>query len=111
MHEDLEPIANLKFGLENEEIIRETQNTLREEVSRQAARGSVGLWLNVNRRRVQLRAALSHIEAAENSLCYKVTVVRPPVVSHCEETRGLVVALGPIQVPSGPTMQVNLISR
>jgi hypothetical protein len=52
------------------------------------------------------------IERAETTLRYKVALVRPPVISHFEvETRGRVVSLGPIQMPDGPPMQINIVSR
>jgi hypothetical protein len=49
---------------------------------------------------------------AETSIRYKATVVRPAVVSYFEvHTRGRVVSLAPLQIPSGPTMQMKLIYR
>ena len=52
------------------------------------------------------------IERVETSVSYRVTVGRPPVVSYFEvESRGRVVSLAPIQLPSGSQMQVRLTSR
>jgi hypothetical protein len=52
------------------------------------------------------------IERGETTVHYKVTLVRPPVVSYFEiETRGRVVTLAPIQIPSGPKVQMSLTSR
>jgi hypothetical protein len=52
------------------------------------------------------------IERARNSIRYKVTIVRPAVVSCFEvESRGRVVSLAPLQIPSGPQMQIRLISH
>jgi len=52
------------------------------------------------------------IEVAENSVRYKVHIVRPSVVSYFEvESRGRVVSLTPIHLPSGPEMRVKLISH
>lgn len=52
------------------------------------------------------------IERAKNSLRYKVTVVRPAVISSFEvESRGRVVSLAPVQIPSGPQMQIRVISH
>lgn len=48
----------------------------------------------------------------ETSIRYKATVVRPAVVSYFEvQTRGRVVSLAPLQIPSGPAMEVRLIFR
>ncbi len=41
MHEDLEPIASLKFGLETEQTAHETQRSVRAEMAAQSARGSL----------------------------------------------------------------------
>jgi hypothetical protein len=50
------------------------------------------------------------IESAKNSIRYKVTVVRPAVTSCFEvESRGRVVSLAPVQVPSGPQMRIRII--
>lgn len=50
------------------------------------------------------------IESAENSIRYKVTIVRPPVVSYFEvQSRGRVVSLAPVQLPSGPQMHTKLV--
>ncbi len=52
------------------------------------------------------------IERAESFVRYNVRVVRPAIVSHFEvESRGRVVSFAPIQVPSGPTLQMNMIFR
>lgn len=50
------------------------------------------------------------IERAKNSIRYKVTVVRSAVMSCFEvESRGRVVSLAPVQIPSGPQMQIRMI--
>jgi hypothetical protein len=50
------------------------------------------------------------IERAKNSVRYKVTVVRPAVISCFDvESRGRVVSFAPVQIPSGPQMQVRMI--
>ena len=52
------------------------------------------------------------IESVATSVRYKVTIVRPPVVSYFEvESRGRVVSLAPVQIPSGPKMHMRLVSR
>lgn len=52
------------------------------------------------------------IERIEASVRYKVTVVRPKIVSYFEvESRGRVAFLAPIQIPSGPMMQLRFVSR
>lgn len=52
------------------------------------------------------------IERARNSIKYKVTVERPAVLScFAVESRGRVVSLAPVQIPSGPQMQVKMIWR
>jgi hypothetical protein len=52
------------------------------------------------------------MERAESSIRYSVKIVRPAVVSYFEvESRGRVVSLAPVQIPSGPMMQIKLTSR
>jgi hypothetical protein len=52
------------------------------------------------------------VERAESIVCYSVTIVRPAVVSYFEvESRGRVVSLAPIQIPSGPQMQMRFVLR
>jgi hypothetical protein len=52
------------------------------------------------------------IERAESSVRYNVHIVRPAIVSHFEvQSRGRVVSFAPIQVPSGPTVQVSMVFR
>jgi len=50
------------------------------------------------------------IERARNSIRYKVTVVRSAIISCFDvESRGRVVSLAPVQIPSGPQMQIRMI--
>ena len=52
------------------------------------------------------------IERAEIQVSYNVTIVRPIVASYFEvESRGRVVSLAPIQIPTGPQMQMKFILR
>jgi|SRR5277367_2049081 len=52
------------------------------------------------------------IERGELHVRYNVTVVRPAVVSYFEvESRGRVFSLAPIQIPSGPAMQMSFVLR
>jgi Restriction endonuclease len=54
----------------------------------------------------------SEIEHAESFVRYNVHVVRPAIVSHFEvESRGRFVSFAPIQVPSGHTLQTNVVVR
>jgi hypothetical protein len=49
---------------------------------------------------------------AETSVRYKATVVRPAVVSYFEvQSRGRVVSLAPMQIPSAGTIEMKLIYR
>lgn len=52
------------------------------------------------------------IERGELHVRYNVTIVRPAVISYFEvESRGRVVSLAPIQIPSGPQMQMRFVLR
>jgi hypothetical protein len=52
------------------------------------------------------------IECGELHVRYNVTIVRPAVVSYFEvESRGRVFSLAPIQIPSGPQMQMRFVLR
>ena len=55
MHEDLEPIANLKFGLQIEEISRKSINALRELMSSDVGGGSAALGGPLEMRKFNLR--------------------------------------------------------
>lgn len=50
------------------------------------------------------------IASAESNIRYRATVVRPAVLSYFEiHTRGRVVSLAPMQIPSGPAFTMKLI--
>ena len=52
------------------------------------------------------------VERAESSVTYNLRVIRPAVVSYFEiQTRGRAVTLAPVQLPTGPSMQLTLTSR
>jgi hypothetical protein len=54
----------------------------------------------------------SDIGRAESFVRYNVHILRPAIVSHFEvESRGRVVMFAPIQVPSGPTLQMSMVFR
>ena len=58
----------------------------------------------------ELRLDGRDIERAKNAIRYKVALLRPAVISCFEvESRGRVVSFAPVQIPSGPQMQIKII--